>query len=153
MLLSLKQFQVTALKEGESMQQGISDEHDFYEWVKEVNQIDRELKQIKKKCVTWFKEWHNTVSEKAVIQDLILYKNYCFWVSESMITELLWLTHNEPLNDHQGQNWTRSQIKFYYYWFILYYDINCYIFNCIMCKHIKASWQRPAGLLHPFKIP
>ena len=51
MLLSLKWFQITALKEGESMQQNISSEHDFYKWVKEINQVNKKLKQIKKKCV------------------------------------------------------------------------------------------------------
>ena len=30
-LLSLKQFQITALEEGESTQQGTSDKHNFYE--------------------------------------------------------------------------------------------------------------------------
>ena len=44
MLLSLKQFQIAVLEERESMQQSISDEHNFYEWVKEVNQINRKLK-------------------------------------------------------------------------------------------------------------
>ena len=51
MLLPSEQFQVTALKEGESMQQGTSSECNFYEWAKEANQVDRELEQIKKKCV------------------------------------------------------------------------------------------------------
>ena len=37
MLLSPEQFQVTVLKGGESMQQSTSGEHNFYEWVKEVN--------------------------------------------------------------------------------------------------------------------
>ena len=50
-LLSSKQFQIAILKGGESMQQGTSGKHNFYEWVKEVNQVDRELKQIKKRCV------------------------------------------------------------------------------------------------------
>ena len=35
--LSLKWFQVAALEGGESIQQGTSDEHNFYEWVKEMN--------------------------------------------------------------------------------------------------------------------
>ena len=67
MLLSLKWFQATALGGGESTQQGILDEHNFYKWVKEANQIDRELKQIKKKCVKQPEEWHDTVSEKVLI--------------------------------------------------------------------------------------
>ena len=50
-LLLLKQFQITALKGKESTQQSIFSKHDFYEQVKETNQIDKELKQIKKKCV------------------------------------------------------------------------------------------------------
>ena len=51
MLLSSEQFQVAALEGGESMQQGTSSKHNFYEQVKEVNQVDRELKWIKKRCV------------------------------------------------------------------------------------------------------
>ena len=50
-LLSSKQFQITALKGGESMQQGTPGEHNFYEWVKEANQVDRGLEWIKKRCV------------------------------------------------------------------------------------------------------
>ena len=50
-LLSPEQFQITTLEGGESTQQGTPGEHDFYEWVKEVNQVDKELEQIKKKCV------------------------------------------------------------------------------------------------------
>ena len=50
-LLSLKWFQVTALEGGESMQQSTSDECSFYEQVKKANWVDKELKQIKKRCV------------------------------------------------------------------------------------------------------
>ena len=89
MLLSSEQFQVTALKGGESTQQSILNKHNFYKQIKKTNQIDRKLKQIKKKCVKQSEKWHDTVSEKAVIQNLILYKNHCLWVSESMITEFL----------------------------------------------------------------
>ena len=144
--------QIAALKRGESMQQGISSEHDFYKWVKEVNQVDRELKQIKKKCVKQLKEWYNTVSEEVIVKNSILYKDHHFWVPESIITKLLWLTHNESLSDHQEWNWIRNQIKFYYYWPTLYHNIDYYTFNCIACKHVKALWQRPADLLHPFEI-
>ena len=36
-LLSLEWFQITALEGGESMQQGTSGKHNFYEQIKEVN--------------------------------------------------------------------------------------------------------------------
>ena len=108
MLLSLKQFQTATLKGGESTQQSTPGKHNFYEQIKEANQVDRELKQIKKKCVKQSERWCDTVSEKAVIQDSILYKNHYLWISESMITELLQFTHDEPSNDYQRQNWTRS---------------------------------------------
>ena len=49
------------------MQQGTPSKHNFYKWVKKANQIDRKLKQIKKKCVKQLKKWHNTVLKKAVI--------------------------------------------------------------------------------------
>ena len=50
-LLPPEQFQVTALEGGESTQQGILSKHNFYKQIKEANQVDRKLKQIKKKCV------------------------------------------------------------------------------------------------------
>ena len=139
MLLPPEQFQVTTLKEGESTQQGILSKHNFYEQINKTNQVERELKQIKKKCVKQSEKWHDIVSERAVIQNSILYKNHHFWVPESMITELLQLTHNEPPSDHQEQNQTRSQIEFYYYWPTLYYNINHYIFNCMIYK--PCSWR------------
>ena len=51
MLLSSEWFQITVLKGGESTQQSISDKHDFYEQIKKVNQINRELEWIKKRYV------------------------------------------------------------------------------------------------------
>ena len=76
MLLSLKQFQVAALKGRESMQQGTFGKHDFYKWVKKTNQVDKKLKWIKRRCVKWSEEWCDTVLKKAVIQNSILYKNH-----------------------------------------------------------------------------
>ena len=76
-LLSLKQFQIITLKGGESTQQGTPSKHNFYEQIKEANWVDRELKQIKKKCVKQSEEWYNTVLKKTVIQNSIFYKNHC----------------------------------------------------------------------------
>ena len=78
MLLPPEWFQATTLEGGESIQQGTPSKHNFYEQIKEVNQVDKELEQIKKRCVKQSEEWHDTVSEKAVIQNSILYKNYHF---------------------------------------------------------------------------
>ena len=117
-----------------------------------MNQVNRELKQIKKRCVEQLEGWHDIIPEEAVVQDSILYKNHHLWVPESMITELLWLTHDEPPSDHQGQDQTRSQIESYYYWPTLYHNIDCYTFNCMVYKHAKTPQQRPADLLHPFEI-
>ena len=76
MLLSSEQFQIAVLEGGESTQQGTPGKHDFYKQVKEANQVNKELEQIKKRCVEQLEKWCDTVSEKAVIQDSILYKNY-----------------------------------------------------------------------------
>ena len=69
MLLLPKWFQVTALEGGESTQQGTPGEHNFYEQVKEANQVDRELEQIKRRCVEQPEGWCDTVPEGAVVQD------------------------------------------------------------------------------------
>ena len=100
----------------------------------------------------WSEKWCDTVLERAVIQNSNFYKDYCFWIFKSMITELFWLTYNESLNGHQGQDWTKSQIEFYYYWPTLYHNIDCYIFNCIIYKCVKTSWQKPVSLLHFLEI-
>ena len=88
-LLSPKWFQVTTLKGGKSTQQGTPGKHNFYEQIKEANWVDRELKQIKKRCVKWSEKWCNTVLKEAVVQNSIYYKNHYLWVLESMITEFL----------------------------------------------------------------
>ena len=78
MLLPPEQFQITALEGGEGMQQDTLSEHNFYEQAKEANQVDKELKQIKKRCVEQPEEWCDTVLKEAVVQDSILYKNHHF---------------------------------------------------------------------------
>ena len=50
-LLPPEQFKTAALEGRESTQQGTPSKHNFYEQVKEANQVDRELEQIKKRCV------------------------------------------------------------------------------------------------------
>ena len=103
-LLPSEWFQITALEGGESMQQGTPGKHNFYEQAKEANWVDRELKQIKKRCVEQSEKWHDTVLKEAVIQNSIFYKNHHLWVPKSMITEFFQLTHNEPPSDYQGQD-------------------------------------------------
>ena len=103
-LLPSEWFQVTALEREESTQQGTLSKYDFYKQVKEVNQVDRELEWIKKRCVEWLKRWCNIVLKKAVVQNSILYKDHYLWVLESMITEFLQLIHDESPSGHQGQN-------------------------------------------------
>ena len=107
-LLSSEQFQIAVLKREESTQQSTLSKHNFYKQIKEVNQIDRKLKQIKKKCVKQSEKWYDTVSKKTMIQNSIFYKNHYLWVSENIITEFFQLTHNESFNDHQRQNQTRN---------------------------------------------
>ena len=66
-LLSSEWFQVAALKGRESTQQSTPGKHNFYEQVKEANQVDRELEQIKRRCVKQPEGWHDTVPEEAVV--------------------------------------------------------------------------------------
>ena len=67
MLLSSEWFQITALEGGESTQQGTPGKHNFYEQTKKANQVNRELKQIKKRCVKQSEKWYDIVSKKAVV--------------------------------------------------------------------------------------
>ena len=46
-----------------------------------------------------------------------------------------------------------QDLKEYYWWYGMKYDIAEYVALCDICQRVKTEHQRPAGLLQPLKIP
>jgi hypothetical protein len=46
-----------------------------------------------------------------------------------------------------------QDLKLKYWWYGLKRDVAAHVAMCDVCQRVKAEHQRPAGLLHPLKIP
>jgi hypothetical protein len=46
-----------------------------------------------------------------------------------------------------------EDLKQKYWWYGLKRDVATHVAMCDVCQRVKAEHQRPAGLLHPLKIP
>jgi hypothetical protein len=46
-----------------------------------------------------------------------------------------------------------QDLKQKYWWYGLKKDVASHVALCDVCQRVKAEHQRPAGLLHPLKIP
>jgi hypothetical protein len=61
--------------------------------------------------------------------------------------------HDAPLAGHFGEDKTIAAIKRKYYWPGLSNAVRRYVKSCDICQRVKASQQRPGGLLQPLPIP
>jgi hypothetical protein len=46
-----------------------------------------------------------------------------------------------------------QDLKQKYWWYGLKRDVAAHVAMCDVCQRVKNEHQRPAGLLHPLKIP
>jgi hypothetical protein len=54
---------------------------------------------------------------------------------------------------HPGSTKIYQDLKQKYWWYGLKRDVAAHVAMCDVCQRVKAEHQRPAGLLHPLKIP
>jgi hypothetical protein len=54
---------------------------------------------------------------------------------------------------HPGSTKMYQDLKQKYWWYGLKRDVAAHVAMCDVCQRVKAEHQRPAGLLHPLKIP
>jgi hypothetical protein len=54
---------------------------------------------------------------------------------------------------HSGSTKMYQDLKQKYWWYVLKRDVVAHVAMCDVCQRVKAEHQRPAGLLHPLKIP
>jgi hypothetical protein len=61
--------------------------------------------------------------------------------------------HDSDYSIHPGSTKMYQDLKQKYWWYGLKRDVAAHVAKCDVCQRLKIEHQRPAGLLHPLKIP
>jgi hypothetical protein len=87
-------------------------------------------------------------------QGTIWFKNR-IWVLDidSLWETILKEAHDSVYSIHPGSTKMYQDLKQKYWWYGLKRDVAAHVAMCDVCQRVKAEHQRPAGLLHPLKIP
>jgi hypothetical protein len=72
---------------------------------------------------------------------------------ESLRETILKEAHDSDYSIHPGSTKMYQGLKHKYWWYGLKRDVAAHVAMCNACQRVKAEHQRPAGLLHPLKIP
>jgi hypothetical protein len=72
---------------------------------------------------------------------------------ESLRETILKETHDSDYSIHPGSTKMYQDLKQRYWWYGLKRDVAAHVSMCDACQRVKVEHQKPAGLLHPLKIP
>jgi hypothetical protein len=72
---------------------------------------------------------------------------------ESLRETILKEAHDSDYSIHPGSTKMYQDLKKKYWRYGLKRDVAAHVAMCEVCQTVKAEHQRPAGLLHPLKIP
>jgi transposase InsO family protein len=61
--------------------------------------------------------------------------------------------HDSDYSIHPVSTKMYQDLKQKYWWYGLKRDVAAHVVVCDVCQRVKAEHQRPAGLLHPLKVP
>jgi hypothetical protein len=87
-------------------------------------------------------------------QGTIWFKNrICVPDIDSLRETILKEAHDSVYSIHPGSTMMYQDLKQKYWWYGLKRDVAAHVAMCNVCQRVKAEHQRPAGLLHPLKIP
>jgi hypothetical protein len=87
-------------------------------------------------------------------QGTIWFKNrICVPDIDSLRETILKEAHDLIYSIHPGSTKMYQDLKQKYWWYGLKRDVAAHVAMCDVCQRVKAEHQRPAGLLHPLKIP
>jgi hypothetical protein len=87
-------------------------------------------------------------------QGTVWFKNrICVPKIDSLRETILKEAHDSDYSIHPGSTKMYQDLKQKYWWYGLKRDVAAHVAKCDVCQRVKAEHQRPAGLLHPLKIP
>ena len=73
--------------------------------------------------------------------------------NNSLRETILKEAHDFNYSIHPGSTKMSQDLKQNYWWYGLKRDVAAHVAVCDVCQRVKAEHQRPAGLLHPLKVP
>jgi hypothetical protein len=77
----------------------------------------------------------------------------CVLEIDSLHETILKEAQDSDYSIHTGSTKMYPDLKQKYWWYGLKRDVAAHVAMCDVCQRVKAKHQRPAGLLHPLKIP
>jgi ribonuclease HI len=87
-------------------------------------------------------------------QGTVWFKNrICVLDIDSLCETILKEAHDSVYSIHTGSTKMYQDLKQKYWWYGLNKDVASHVALCDVCQRVKGEHQRPAGLLHPLKIP
>jgi hypothetical protein len=72
---------------------------------------------------------------------------------DSLHETILKEAHDSDYSIQPGSTKMFQDLKQKYWWYGLKRDVAAHVPKCNVCQRVKAEHRRPAGLLHPLKIP
>jgi hypothetical protein len=72
---------------------------------------------------------------------------------DSLRETILKEAHDSDYSIYPGSTKMYQDLKQKYGWYGMKRDVAAHVAKCDVCQRVKAEHQRPAGLLHPLKIP
>jgi hypothetical protein len=87
-------------------------------------------------------------------QGTIWFKNrICVPKIDSLRETIFKEAHDSYYSIHPGSTKMYQDLKQKYWWYGLKRDVATHVVVCDVCQRVKAEHQRPAGILHPLKVP
>jgi hypothetical protein len=87
-------------------------------------------------------------------QGTVCFKNRIYVPDiDSLWETILKEAHDSVYSIDPGSTKMYQDQKQKYWWYGLKRDVAAHVAMCDVCQRVKAEHQRPAGLLHPLKIP
>ncbi|KAL0534190.1 hypothetical protein IC582_028475 [Cucumis melo] len=84
---------------------------------------------------------------------LLFERRLCVPSDSAIKTELLSEAHSSPFSMHPGSTKMYQDLKRVYWWRNMKREVAEFVSRCLVCQHVKAPRQKPAGLLQPLSIP
>ncbi|KAL0562097.1 hypothetical protein IC582_002547 [Cucumis melo] len=84
---------------------------------------------------------------------LLFERRLCVPSDSAVKTELLSEAHSSPFSLHPGSTKMYQDLKRVYWWRNMKREVAEFVSRCLVCQHVKAPRQKPAGLLQPLSIP
>jgi hypothetical protein len=87
-------------------------------------------------------------------QGTIWFKNTIYVPEiDNLLETILKEAHGSAYSIHIGSTKMCQDLKQKYWWYDMKQDVASHVVVCDVCQRVKAEHERPAGLLHPLKIP